>query len=62
MITKKTLCKIQLGTWLEELIDFVTFGNGAMVAYKIATKLGYKDCGCQRRKEWLNKLTCKENG
>lgn len=58
---KKLLCKIKLGDWLEQLIDYITFGNGTLIAYTIAVKwLGYEDCGCDKRKEFLNKLTCKE--
>ena len=53
-------CKILLGDKLEWLIDKVTFGNGSLWAYKIAIKLGYKDCGCEKRRIWLNKLTCKD--
>lgn len=59
---KKLLCKIRLGTWLENLIDAVTFRNGAYIAYRIATGLGYESCGCEERKRWLNGLTCKEEG
>jgi hypothetical protein len=58
---KKLWCKIQLGTWLEKFIDVVTFGNGAWYAYIVAVKwLGYESCGCEERKIWLNKLTCKD--
>ena len=53
-------CKIKLGDWLEWIIDKITFGNGHYWAYLIAIKLGYKDCGCEKRRIWLNKLTCKD--
>lgn len=53
-------CRLLLGDRLEWLIDKVTFGNGAMWSYKIARFLGFKDCGCEKRRIWLNKLTCKE--
>jgi len=44
-------CKIKLGTWLEQFIDWITFGNGKWYAYIIAVKwLGYKSCGCDERK------------
>lgn len=57
----KTLgCKIRLGDRVEWLIDKITFGNGHLIAYKIATFFGYKDCGCEKRRIWLNKLTCKD--
>jgi len=53
-------CKIKLGDRLETFIDWITFGNGAMIAYTIAVKwLGFKSCGCEERRIWLNKLTCK---
>ena len=49
---------------LEGLISVITLGNGKEIASWIATKLGYESCGCEERKEYLNKLTCKsyENG
>ena len=53
-------CRIKLGDRLEWLIDKITFGNGHLIAYKIATKLGYTDCGCEARRIFLNKLTCKD--
>tara|TARA_R110000822_G_scaffold61319_5_gene151832 strand:- start:10345 stop:10539 length:195 start_codon:yes stop_codon:yes gene_type:complete len=54
-------CKIKLGDWLEWLIDKVTFGRGSYWSYVIAVEwLGYKSCGCDERKYWLNKLTCNE--
>jgi hypothetical protein len=51
-------CKLLLGDKLEWLIDKITFGNGHYWAYKIAIKLGYKSCGCEERRIWLNSLTC----
>ena len=58
------MCWIKLGTMLEGLISVITLGNGKEIASWIATKLGYASCGCEERKEYLNKLTCKsyENG
>lgn len=49
---------IQLGTWLEFIIDFLTMGQGERIALWIARKVfGRNECGCCQRKEWLNKLT-----
>ena len=49
---------IQLGTWLEFLIDMFTLGYGERIALWIYKKFfGKNDCGCCRRKEFLNKLT-----
>ena len=53
-------CIIRLGTMLEGLINFLTFGRGKDIASKIATQMGFKSCGCDERRIWLNKLTCKE--
>jgi len=52
-------CKIKLGDWLEWFLEKITFGNSHYWAYSIAKRLGYSDCGCERRRIWLNKLTCK---
>ena len=49
---------IQLGTWLEFLIDMFTMGWGEHIALWIAKKVFKKDsCGCCERKQWLNRLT-----
>jgi len=55
---KKLGCKIKLGDWLEQFIDWVTFGNGTWYAYKVAIFFGYSDCGCERRRIKMNKWTC----
>lgn len=56
----KTLgCKIKLGDMLEGLITLITFGNGKDIAMWVAQKLGYESCGCEQRRIYLNKLTCK---
>ena len=49
---------IQLGTWLEFLIDMFTLGYGERIALWVSKNFfGKNDCGCCRRKEFLNKLT-----
>jgi hypothetical protein len=49
---------IQLGTWLEFLINIITLGKGEQIALWIAKKVfGKNECGCCRRREWLNQLT-----
>lgn len=53
-------CYIKIGDMVEGLINVITLGNGKDIAGWIATKLGYQSCGCEERKIWLNKLTCKE--
>lgn len=54
------ICWIKLGTMLEGLINIITLGNGTELASWIAWKFFKStDCGCQRRKDYLNSLTCK---
>lgn len=53
------MCWIRLGDMLDGLISLVTLGNGKDIAGWIANKLGYESCGCEERRIWLNKLTCK---
>lgn len=49
---------IQLGTWLEFLIEIFTLGKGEAIALWISKKVFKKDsCGCCERKQWLNRLT-----
>jgi hypothetical protein len=51
---------IKLGTWLEFIIEVITFGTGELIALYIAKKVFNKDtCGCCERKQWLNRLTDK---
>lgn len=53
------MCWIKIGDMVEGLISFITLGNGKDIAMWIALKLGYTSCGCEERRIWLNKLTCK---
>lgn len=54
-------CIIKLGNIIDGLINVVTLGHGKDVAMWIALRLGYEDCGCERRRIYLNKLCgCKE--
>jgi hypothetical protein len=60
---KLNKCIFPFGSWLESLINVLSFGWGAEFAHFIAWKF-FKthDCGCQRRKDKLNKLfNCDDN-
>ena len=48
---------MRLGDKLEYIINIITLGKGKDIAQWIATKLGYEDCGCDNRKNWLNGIT-----
>jgi hypothetical protein len=50
------ICIIKVGNIIEGLIELVTLGWGKDIAGWIALKLGYADCGCEARKQWLNNL------
>jgi hypothetical protein len=60
---RKTLkcigCFIRIGSILEHAIGLVTLGWGKTAAYKVARLFGYSSCGCDRRRVYLNQLTCK---
>tara|TARA_R100001015_G_C4589662_1_gene145279 strand:+ start:896 stop:1102 length:207 start_codon:yes stop_codon:yes gene_type:complete len=45
---------MKLGDILEYIINIITFGKGKDIAQWIAHKLGFEDCGCDDRKNWLN--------
>jgi hypothetical protein len=49
-------CIIRLGDFVEGLINVITLGHGKTLAGWIALNLGYQDCGCERRRLYLNKL------
>lgn len=48
---------MRLGDKLETIINIITFGKGKPIATWIANKLGYEDCGCEQRKNFLNGIS-----
>ena len=50
------ICIVKLGNMVEAAIELVTLGRGKDGATWIAHKLGFKSCGCDERKAWLNKI------
>ena len=55
---KKIISKIQIGTYVEFIINLLTLGKGELLALFIAKKFfNSNSCGCCERKQWLNKLT-----
>tara|TARA_R100000081_G_C4725025_1_gene120200 strand:+ start:420 stop:626 length:207 start_codon:yes stop_codon:yes gene_type:complete len=48
---------MKLGDKLEYIINIITLGKGKDIAEWIAHKLGFEDCGCNKRKNWLNGIT-----
>jgi len=55
------MSKLKLGNIIEKIIAVITLGYGHSIATWIAHKLGYKTCGCETRKEWLNTLFIKKD-
>lgn len=47
---------MRLGDSVEKLINIITLGYGKRIATYIAKLRGKEDCGCERRKNKLNKL------
>jgi len=56
------LCIVKVGNFIEGVINVLTFGWGKDLAGWIAWKFfRTHDCGCERRRIWLNELFgCKE--
>ena len=50
---------MKLGDLTEKIINIITFGKGKSIATWIAKKLGYDSCGCDERKDKLNKIKIK---
>lgn len=50
---------MKLGNFLEKIISIITIGQGKRIAKYIAKKLGKEDCGCDERRESLNKIKIK---
>lgn len=55
----KYICKAKqpkgLGDSTSILVDKITFGKGLQIAQTTASFLGFEDCGCNDRVDWLNK-------
>lgn len=47
---------MRLGDFVEKLISIITLGQGKRIATYIAKLRGKEDCGCERRKNKLNKM------
>ena len=57
------ICIIKVGNIVDGLINVITLGYGKDIAMWVANKLGYADCGCERRRVYLNELFgCKQKG
>jgi len=53
--------RIKLGSWIEWIINVLSFGSAKYISTWIAVDiLGFESCGCCERKEWLNRLTNKD--
>jgi hypothetical protein len=52
-------CFIRIGSITEHLIGLITLGHGKTAASWVARKLGYSNCGCDRRRITMNQWTCK---
>ena len=50
------ICIIKLGDFTEGIISVITLGRGKDISTWVAHKLGFKSCGCDERKAWLNKI------
>ena len=57
-------CIFPFGSWLESVINVITFGLGSEIASWIAwTLFKNPDCGCTRRKIYLDRLfNCGDKG
>ena len=56
-------CIWRFGTWLEGLINVISFGHGKPLAGWIAIKFfNTPDCGCERRRKYLDNLFGCEEG
>jgi len=45
---------MKLGGFVEKVINIITLGQGYRIAFFIAKKMGYDDCGCKARKDKLD--------
>ena len=64
MARNNKLCVFPLGSWLESLINVISFGWGKSLAGWVAwTFFKNPDCGCESRKQYLDNLfNCNQHG
>jgi hypothetical protein len=55
-MTTQILLTMGIGDIVEAIIKILTLGQGKRIATAIARLFGYEDCGCDRRRIWLNNL------
>lgn len=56
------ICLIKVGNIADGIINVITLGWGKDIAGWIALKLGYADCGCERRRvKWNAFFGCEES-
>ena len=53
--------QIKIGTWLEKFIAIISFGYAYRFSMWVARKLGYPDCGCKNRRDYLDTLFNKQD-
>ena len=53
--------QIKLGSIIEKLIAVITLGYGYKFSMWVARKLGYQDCGCKNRRDYLDTLFNKKD-
>jgi|TARA_B100001094_G_scaffold97481_1_gene93511 hypothetical protein len=53
---------MKLGDLVELVIRKITLGYGKSFAKAVAKLFGYKDCGCDKRQEKLNKYIITKDG
>ena len=49
-----------LGDIVEAIINIITIGQGKRISNAVARLFGYSDCGCDKRRIWLNNLFKKD--
>lgn len=45
-----------VGDVVEVIIKIATLGQGKRISMAVARLFGFEDCGCDRRRVWLNNL------
>jgi hypothetical protein len=48
--------RVRLGNILHYFLLVISLGQSKKIASYIANKLGFEDCGCDKRRDYLNNL------
>jgi hypothetical protein len=53
--------RLRLGDIIHYFLLIISLGQSKKISTYVANKLGFEDCGCDKRRQYLNNLFLPEN-